>query len=197
MRKSSEPSTPPWRNKWELQQKGAGGSVKIIGKSAPIRIFIEGVPQGVTITPLIVKDLSHPINVGRDFLGRNKGRLEFTPSDGYLEINQVKVRMIKKATPLASPQVVDPRFRKTFRNPGSYVHHHTEMIYEGTINQCEDVTDRPVPMYSRDEVVVPVLSGMFVPITTRGKIMLKDARKFELTRKERRQCWWFQGRGDC
>jgi hypothetical protein len=157
-----------------------GGSVKIIGKSAPIRIFIEGVPQGVTITPLVVKDLSHPINVGRDFLGRNKGRLEFTPSDGYLEINQVKVRMIKKATPLASPQVVDVRFRKTFRNPGSYIHHHTEMIYEGTINQCEDVTDRPVPMYSRDEVEVPALSGMFVPITTRGKIMMKDARKFEL-----------------
>jgi hypothetical protein len=35
-------------------------------------------------------------------------------------------------------------------------------------------------MYSRDEVEVPALSGMFVPITTRGKIMMKDARKFEL-----------------
>jgi hypothetical protein len=54
------------------------------------------------------------------------------------------------------------------------------MIYEGTLNQCEDVLDQPVPMYSKVEVEVPAMSGMFLPITTKGKILMKDARKFEL-----------------
>jgi hypothetical protein len=56
-----------------------GGSVKITGRSEPIRIFIENIPHAVVITPYVVRDLSHPINVGRDFLGRHEGRLEFSP----------------------------------------------------------------------------------------------------------------------
>jgi len=46
-----------------------GGSVKIIRRSVPFKIFIENIPQAVVIYPFVVKDLSHPVNVGRDFLG--------------------------------------------------------------------------------------------------------------------------------
>jgi hypothetical protein len=35
-------------------------------------------------------------------------------------------------------------------------------------------------MYNKVEVEVPAMSGMFLPITTKGKILIKDARKFEL-----------------
>ena len=157
-----------------------GGSVKIIGKSEPIKIFIEGVPQGVIIQPLIVKDLSHPVNVGRDFLGRNGGKLEFTPTEGYIEINKTKVRMIKKNTHMTGGEVIDSRFQKVFRSHGSYVHLDTGMIYEGTVNQCEDDLTDPVKMFNKTEAEIPAMSGMFVPITTNGKMLLKNARKYDL-----------------
>jgi hypothetical protein len=125
-----------------------GGSVKIFGNSEPIKIFIEGVPQGVIIQPLIVKDLSHPVNVGRVFLGRNGGKLEFAPTEGYIKINKNEVRIVKKNTPMTGGEVIDSRFQKVFKSPGSYVHLDTGMIYEGTVNQCEDgLTDPVIPTY--------------------------------------------------
>ena len=37
-----------------------GGSVNIIGKCKPFKIFIENVSRAITIQPFIVKELSHP-----------------------------------------------------------------------------------------------------------------------------------------
>ena len=41
-----------------------GGSVQIIGKSQPIKLFIKNLSKPIIIRPFIVKDLAHPINVG-------------------------------------------------------------------------------------------------------------------------------------
>ena len=61
-----------------------GGSVSIVGRCKPFKLFIENIPEPVEIEPYVVRDLSHPLNVGRDFLGRYQGKLEFTKKDGFL-----------------------------------------------------------------------------------------------------------------
>ncbi len=43
-----------------------------------MKIFLEDIPQPITIEPFVVKDLSHLINVGRNFLGRYQGKLDFS-----------------------------------------------------------------------------------------------------------------------
>ena len=114
-----------------------GGSVKIIGRSVPFKIFIENIPQAVVIHPFVVKDLSHPVNVGRNFLGRNGGRLEYTPKEGYLEINGEKVKMIRKGAVLNESRVTDARFLKVFNGQSEQRLVHTGMIYKNSVNACE------------------------------------------------------------
>ncbi len=55
-----------------------GRSVSIVRKCPPVKIFLEDIPQPITIELFVVRDLSHPLNVGRNFLGRYQGKLEFS-----------------------------------------------------------------------------------------------------------------------
>ncbi|MBM3938854.1 MAG: retroviral-like aspartic protease, partial [Sphingomonadales bacterium] len=92
-----------------------GASVSIIGRCLPFKIFIENIAKAVEIQPFVVKELSHPLNVGRDFLGRHKGRLEFTPYQGFLEIGGQKTRLISKGDDLNSEDMTDGRIAKVLR----------------------------------------------------------------------------------
>ena len=71
-----------------------GGSVSIIGKCKPFKVFVENMPDAVIIQPYVVRDLAHPINVGRSFLGRYQGKLEFLQNAGFLEVGGHKTRLI-------------------------------------------------------------------------------------------------------
>ena len=84
-----------------------GGSVQIIGRSQPIKLFIENISQPVIIKPFVVRDLAHPINVGRGFLGRYQGKLEYTETDGYLDIYGQKACLIGKNEPLFCEEMTD------------------------------------------------------------------------------------------
>jgi hypothetical protein len=152
-----------------------GGSVKIIGRSDPIRIFIENIPHAVVITPYVVRDLSHPINVGRDFLGRHEGRLEFSPREGYLELKGSKVKLIRKGAILNDPTVTDLRLIRAFQNTSRSQEKSTGMVFEGLLNSCESSEPEPIQMFSRQEIEVPANSAVFVSVTTNGKMPMKTA----------------------
>ena len=48
-----------------------GGSVSIVGRLIqPLQLHIENISTPVFLRPYVVEELSHPISVGRDFLGR-------------------------------------------------------------------------------------------------------------------------------
>ena len=56
-----------------------------------LQLHIENISTPVFLRPYIVEELSHPINVGRDFLGRYEGKLEFEGHAGLLEFGGQKV----------------------------------------------------------------------------------------------------------
>jgi Reverse transcriptase (RNA-dependent DNA polymerase)/RNase H-like domain found in reverse transcriptase/Integrase core domain/Integrase zinc binding domain len=149
-----------------------GGSVKIIGRCEPIKLFIENVPRPVIIRPFVVKDLSHPLNVGRDFLGRNEGKLEYTPSEGYLDIRGHKVKMIRKSAVINEPYVTDARMLRVFNRTPFYRDKMSGMIFEGEVNSCEELEQVEMDFYCRDSEEIPACSARFVNITTRGKLSL-------------------------
>ena len=71
----------PEKNKVGTAAKGGSGSTSSVGKLVkPLQLHIENIATQVFLTPYVVEELSHPINVGRDFLGRYKGKLEFLDS---------------------------------------------------------------------------------------------------------------------
>ena len=41
----------------------------IFGKCSPVKIFLEDIPQPITIELFVVRELSHPLNVGQNILG--------------------------------------------------------------------------------------------------------------------------------
>ncbi len=150
-----------------------GGTVNIIGRSEAIKLFVENVPHPVIIRPYIVKELSHPINVGRDFLGRYQGKLEYSPSAGYLEILGAKAKLIVKKDALESLEVTDDRLKKVFCHPRAG---DDEMVYEGIIGSCEKIeSEYTCPVVSKENREIPGHSACFVKISTQGQLPLSVA----------------------
>ena len=96
-----------------------GGSVSIVGGLIqPLQLHIENISTPVFLRPYIVEELSHPINVGRDFLGRYKGKLEFEGHAGFLEVGGQKVKLIAKREELCHAGVTDCKLRRVMDMPG-------------------------------------------------------------------------------
>ncbi len=156
------------------------GSVSIIGQCRPFKIFLENLPKPLTIQPFVVKELSHPINVGRNFLGRYKGKLEFSPDHGFLEIKSQKVKLISKTDELLDNAVTDARIRKVMKMPQGHPYSAPDMVKEGMLNSVQDKPFAEIPIFAKSRVEIPAMSGRFVPFSTGGKIPLRIAREQDL-----------------
>ena len=68
----------------------------------------------MTIYLWVVRDLTHPINVGQNFLRRIEGRIEYTVSEGYLDLKGNKTKLIRKTAAINDSTVIDSSFQKVF-----------------------------------------------------------------------------------
>lgn len=64
----------------------SSGSVSILGKTKPLKIYLEGISEAVTIHPYVVKDLAHPMNLGQNFLRIHNADMNFRKSGIQLRI---------------------------------------------------------------------------------------------------------------
>ena len=156
------------------------GSVSIIGRCQPFKIFLENMSGPLTIQPFVVKELSHPINVGRNFLGRYEGKLEFSPDHGFLEVKGQKVKLISKTDELLSSTVTDTRIRKVIRLPQGHPYSTPDMVKEGTVNTIQEEPFSEVSIFAKSRMQIPAMSGRFVPFDTGGRIPLSVARERDL-----------------
>ena len=62
------------------------GNVTILGKTKPFQLYLEGIVKSVQICPYVVRDLSHPINLGQDFLRRHQADMSFRKQNVQLKI---------------------------------------------------------------------------------------------------------------
>jgi len=159
-----------------------GGTVTIVGRCKPIKLFIENVPQAVVIKPYVVKELSCPINVGRAFLGRYKGKLEFSPEAGFLEIQGQKTRLISRSDVLNCPLVTDSRIKKkvseTLLRDSSP---HQGLVYDGREGACTMVETisghQDVKVTAKEKVTLDPLSAKFVRVSTNGQAPVRESHK--------------------
>jgi len=125
-----------------------GGSVNIVGRCRPFKLFIENLSQAVEIRAFVVKELSHPINMGQEFMGRYQGWLEFSPTQGWLEIQGQKTALIDKRAALHSDAVTDERLLKVLRQPTLQGYSVPEMVLEGAIHHLGGDEYRNIPVVS-------------------------------------------------
>ena len=62
------------------------GHVVILGRTKPLKIYLENIKRVITIQPYVVKDLAHTINLGSHFLRQNLAELTFKPTGVALKM---------------------------------------------------------------------------------------------------------------
>ena len=81
---------------FSLQAGTAVSGQTVIGKSAPFCIFLESINKPITIAPIVVKNLSHDLNLGEAFLQGEKAELKFNHGTGSLKIDKCQVNIVDK-----------------------------------------------------------------------------------------------------
>ena len=95
-----------------------------------------------------MEELSHPINVGRDFLGRYKGKLEFEGHAEFLEVGGQKVKLIAKQEELCHAGVTDCKLRRVMDLPGGSDCASKKMVWRGELHYLRDAAAGSEPIFS-------------------------------------------------
>ena len=74
--------------------------VHVLGKADPFELFLEGLQDPIVISPFIIRNLSHDLNLGEAFLRKYKADLKFEGSKVTLNINGQKLDLVNRNTPL-------------------------------------------------------------------------------------------------
>ena len=80
--------------------------VTVLGRvSSPIKIYIEGIALAVAIRPYVMEKLSHPMNLGQDFLRKNNADLIFREKYVILKLRQGTTKLYAKSRTIGAPSI--------------------------------------------------------------------------------------------
>ena len=86
-------------------------AINVLGAVPSFKIWLENIERAIEIEPLVIKDLTYPINLGQAFLSRYQATLDFSRPPGLFQINGQNTPLVSNKTPLMKPSL-DIRFRK-------------------------------------------------------------------------------------
>ena len=78
----------------------SGQTIQVIDKSEPFFIILENIDKPIVIAPIVVKNLSHDLNLGEAFLRGEKAELKFNNGTVSLKIDKCTVELMDKNAPL-------------------------------------------------------------------------------------------------
>ena len=87
-------------------------TIKILGRSQPFRIYIEGMRKAFWIQPYVAEGIRHPLNLGRDFLAKERANLTFDEEHSFITVAGDSTRLITKRQPLLLTRFLDSRFQR-------------------------------------------------------------------------------------
>ena len=67
--------------------------IDVIGFSQPFSIFLENIERSFLIQPIIISNLSVPLNISRAFLAENTCNISFSPNGTFLTCNAKSTRL--------------------------------------------------------------------------------------------------------
>ena len=87
------------------------GKVTILGKTRPIKIYLEEIKDIIQIQPYVVKNLAHCINSGQTFLRNYNADMTFRAKTVQLKIKGHTTTLNPAKSPITSPSI-DTRINK-------------------------------------------------------------------------------------
>ena len=79
------------------------GAVQVLGRTCPVKLVIEHLQKVVTITPWVMQDLAHPINLGTHFLRENGCSLWFNARGVSLKMGDSVTELTNAHVPVNRP----------------------------------------------------------------------------------------------
>ena len=134
----------------------SNGSVSILGKTKPFKLYLEGISDAVTIHPYVVKDLAHPINLGQNFLRTHNADMNFRKCGVQLRIKGSTTMLDSSSTSLTK-STIDSRVKlllEKFKSEGENPWSEKAEILDLRVNQVDEDHD--------DQQDVPGGSGLSV-----------------------------------
>ena len=74
----------------------AATTLRVIQKCLEVKVKLAGVDKWFTLRPLVVRGLTHPVNLGQHFLGRYRCSLEFATGRTQLRIRGQSVQIVSR-----------------------------------------------------------------------------------------------------
>ena len=131
-------------NSHQVGTASKNGKVTVLGKTRPFFLFLEGSNSPVQITPYVVRDLAHPVNLGQDFLRRNYADLSFRSQDVQLKLKG-RCIALQPSNMTLTRSSIDTRIDKvleTWRNAGNNPPECNDML-DARINAVSKESDSP------------------------------------------------------
>lgn len=94
----------------EVGTASKAGTVTVLGRTKPFRLFLEGIAGSVVVQPYVVRDLAHHLNLGQDFLRSNNAEMSFNATGIQLRINGSATKLTTSAASLTRP-TIDSRLK--------------------------------------------------------------------------------------
>jgi len=96
-----------------LNTAAQGEGLPVLGQAKSIKIYLEGINKPFIIKPLVVRGLTHPINLGMSYLQSHHCELKSSPMRTILKFGRQSARLVSKEDPVMPGHSTDIRFSKT------------------------------------------------------------------------------------
>ena len=153
---------------------GQSEGLQVVGIGEPWPIYLQGMEECYLLEPLVIRGLSHSVNLGLTFLQNYGLKLECTKEEG---INLMPVR----GNTDSRARLVDggcvsfenSKSRKVW-NASSDQEISTQAWRipreKGTINALQDVLAGNVGVYAKEQCSIPAGTGKYIPVQTNQEI---------------------------
>ena len=123
------------------------GTVTILGRTNPIKLYLEGVQQPVQIHPYVVQDLAHPLNLGQAFLRENNVDMSFRSNGVVLRLGSHCTKLHPSDAQITRP-TIDHRIQQVLdklKDQGGNPSVDNTDVLDLRINEIRITPDDPMP----------------------------------------------------
>ena len=119
------------------------GSVTILGRTKPFKIYLEGIKEALEVHPYVVRDLSHPLNLGQSFLRIHNADMSFRENGIRLCIKN-NATLLESSDSCLTKDSIDTRIKQIldkFRDNGQNPWSDKAEILDLRINKLEEESE--------------------------------------------------------
>ena len=150
----------------------SSGSVKILGKTKPFKLYFECIRDPVCVEPYVVQDLAHPLNLGQAFLRSSNADMTFRSNGIQLRLNGSVASLVPSSASLTRASI-DARIKSVLdklREQGGNPDILSGQILDLRVNSLSN----QIPGLNYDAGKKPIIwSDTRSRVYTLGKVTLK------------------------